>query len=87
MNSLIQTRIDSKKKKEAETILNQLGLSLNDGIRMFICQVTLAKGIPFMPLIPRELNETSKQVIKDTEQGINCEKFNTCEELFQDLGI
>lgn len=60
MNTVVQTRIDAKTKKEAELILKQLGLSLNDGIRMFISQVTLNKGIPFMPIIPRELNQESK---------------------------
>lgn len=70
MNTVVQTRIDEKTKK-AELILKQLDLSLHDGIRMFISQVTRNKRIPFMPIIPRELNQESKQVIEETEKGIN----------------
>lgn len=87
MNSVVQTRIDAKTKKEAELILKRLGLSLNDGIRMFINQVTLNKGIPFQPVIPQVPNEETRKVIEDTENGKNCASFDSVEALFEDLGI
>ncbi|MFI3242609.1 MAG: type II toxin-antitoxin system RelB/DinJ family antitoxin [Alphaproteobacteria bacterium] len=87
MNTVIQTRIDSQTKQNAEAILKRLGLTLNDGIRMFVNQVTLNKGIPFMPIIPSDFNEETLQVIDDLDNSVNCAKFNTTDELFEDLGI
>ncbi len=87
MKTLVQTRVDCETKKEAEMILNRLGLSLNDGIRMFINQVTLNKGIPFQPLIPREPNEETRKVIEETEKGVNCASFHSVDDLFEDLDI
>ena len=49
MSSIIQTRIDEKSKAEAEAIFRQMGMSLSDGIRIFICQVLNEKALPFQP--------------------------------------
>lgn len=88
MNTVIQTRIDTKTKEKAEAILGQLGISLNDGIRMFINQVNLNRGIPFTPALPKDFpNEETKKIIRDTDKGINCAKFDNAQELFDDLGI
>ena len=49
MKTVAQTRIDPRIKQEAESILNSKGLSLSDGIRMFLYRVVSEHDIPFDP--------------------------------------
>lgn len=43
----IHVRVDSAKKKEAERILNELGLTLTSGVNLCLNGIIRAKGIPF----------------------------------------
>ena len=55
--AIIRSRIDVSKKIEAEAILNALGLSTSDAIRLFINQVTIEKGLPFLVRLSGEASE------------------------------
>ncbi len=46
-DTVIRSRIDATLKIEAQTLLNRLGLSMSDAIRLFIHQVVEEKGLPF----------------------------------------
>lgn len=91
MNTLVQTRIDAKTKKEAEAIVNQLGISLNEAIRMFLNQVTIHKGIPFKPTLIAEENYTPnaklKKIIDEVETGKNLTEYNNTNEMWEELGL
>ena len=43
----MNVRIDGKGKKEGEKILEELGLSVSDAIRLFLRQVVSHRGLPF----------------------------------------
>ena len=86
--TVVQTRIDDKTRKQAEKVLNGLGITIGDGIRMFLRQVHIDKGLPFKPsLISHYPNEETKKAIADAEAGIGIKKFKTKEALFKDLGL
>ena len=89
MNSLIQARIDSKVKNDAENIINQLGISLNEAIRMFLMQVIIHKGIPFKPTLKPEYepNEVLQQIIADVENKKDLTHYKNTDEMWQDLGL
>ena len=89
MNSLIQARVDSKVKEDAENIMNQLGISLNEAIRMFLMQVIIHKGIPFKPTLKPEYepNEMLQQVIADVENKKDLTRYKNTDEMWQDLGL
>lgn len=89
MNSLIQARIDSKVKNDAENIINQLGMSLNEAIRMFLMQVIIHKGIPFKPTLKPEYepNEVLQQIIADVENKKDLTHYKNTDEMWQDLGL
>ncbi|MBR1825948.1 MAG: type II toxin-antitoxin system RelB/DinJ family antitoxin [Alphaproteobacteria bacterium] len=89
MNALIQARIDSKVKEDAENIMNQLGISLNEAIRMFLMQVIIHKGIPFKPTLKPEYepNEMLQQVIADVENKKDLTRYKNTDEMWQDLGL
>lgn len=71
-------------KKETERILDQLGLNTTEAIRIFFKQVIINRGLPFEMKIP---NESTHQAIIDSKEGQNLEKFETVEELFEDLDV
>lgn len=88
MNAMIQTRVDAESKKQAEEILNRLGMSLNDAVRIFISQVVMARGLPFQPKLPTE-EEFIAQAVADAEADVKAGRvsgsFSTVDELMADL--
>ena len=51
-NEQISVRIDPTTKAAAEGILNLIGLSPTDAVRMFYRQVVLHRGLPFSARLP-----------------------------------
>ena len=75
--------IDPEVKREAESILTQLGLSVSNSIELFYRQVVAQRGLPFDLQVP---NETTMKAIRNSRAGKG-KRFSTPEELFEDLGI
>ncbi len=71
MSTVIQTRIDEKSRAAAENIFRQMGMSLSDGIRIFICQVINEKGLPFQPTTRREFKDEIIQAMMDAKEQKN----------------
>jgi DNA-damage-inducible protein J len=70
-DSIVRSRIDSVVKDEANQILNSMGLTLSEGIRLFLYQVIANKALPFLIKVPNK--ETREAMIaarngKDLEQ-------------------
>ena len=88
MNAMIQARVDAKSKKQAEEILKQLGITLNDAVRMMVNQIIHSRALPFQPKLPTE-DEFIAQAIADAEDDIKagriCGPFKNAEELIADL--
>lgn len=85
MNTTIQTRIDDKSKKQAERIFNQLGITLNDGIRLFVRQVIHQKALPFQPTLGDIPNKETIKAMKEVEAGNFSQSFHSLQELMDDL--
>ena len=56
-DSYVRARVDSRLKQDTERILDRLGLSTTEAIRLFLVQVRLQKGLPFHV----GLNESSRE--------------------------
>ena len=54
-NSLVQARIDPEVKKEATIVLDSMGLTVSDAVRLMLVRVAAEKALPFEPLIPNEI--------------------------------
>jgi len=54
-NAIIHTRINADLKAGAENILESIGISSSEAIRLFYKQIELHKGIPFDVKIPNQL--------------------------------
>ena len=71
----IFARVEPAIKEQAESILNQLGISMSDAVGMFLRQIVLQKGIPFEMKLPRTeplaySSLTTEQFDKEIEKGI-----------------
>ena len=91
MTTLIQARVDSKLKEEAESIMGKLGITLNEAIRMFLTQIIIQKGIPFKPTLRTqetyEPNEVLQQIIAEVEAKRNLTHYKNTDDMWQDLEL
>ena len=75
--------LDPKIKKQAEGILQDLGLSVSKSFELFYRQVIAQHGLPFELQVP---NKKTMRAIENSRQGKG-KTFSTTRELFDDLGI
>ena len=75
--------IDPEVKKEAESILKEMGLSVSNSVELFYRQVVAQRGLPFELEVP---NEKTMKAIRNSRSGKG-RKFSGTKDLFKDLGI
>ncbi len=80
----LSVRTDKTLKEEVGKILRQLGLNHSTAINMYYRLILAKNGIPFDVRIP---NKETRQAMDDLDNRKNIKKFDTAEELFEDLGI
>ncbi|MEI9989494.1 MAG: type II toxin-antitoxin system RelB/DinJ family antitoxin [Rhizomicrobium sp.] len=51
-NAVVRARIDARVKKEATAILETIGLTVSDAVRLMLMRTVAEKALPFDPLIP-----------------------------------
>jgi DNA-damage-inducible protein J len=66
-NALVQTRIDGKIKREATVVLEAIGLTVSDAVRLMLTRVAREKALPFEPLVP---NKETIAAMKEAHGGI-----------------
>ncbi|TVP80166.1 MAG: type II toxin-antitoxin system RelB/DinJ family antitoxin [Puniceicoccaceae bacterium] len=79
--AVVKARIEPSLKRETEVILDALGISTTEAIRMFLTQVRLHKGLPFEVRIP---NAATQAAMNELESGKG-KRFSSVEALFDDL--
>ncbi len=77
----IMTRVDPQVKEQAESVLEQLGLSMSSAMEIYLRQIVLQRKIPFEMKLParkplalgslseEELNGLMAQSLKSYEEG------------------
>jgi len=83
-NSTIHARINSELKKSAENILDQLGMSSAEAIRLFYKQIELRKGLPFDIVLPNKITE---ETLIKSDEGIDVHRVKDSQQLFAELEI
>lgn len=81
---VISARIDPALKREAEQVLEKLGLTATQAITVFYKQVKLQRGLPFDLKIP---NEVTEKALEDARARHDLVDFETTEALYKDLDI
>lgn len=54
----VRARVDTQLKHDATALLNMLGLSMSDFIRIALTKVVLERGVPFEMKVPNELTRS-----------------------------
>lgn len=80
----IRARIEPNLKKEAEGLLDKMGLSSTQAITIFYRQIILRKRLPFDVLIP---NKTTRRTFEDTDAGRDLVVCKDINDLFKKLDI
>jgi len=80
----IRARVESKLKADAEAVLDELGLTASDAIRLFYKQAALRRGLPFDVVIP---NAATRKAMRDVIAGRELTKYKDTREMFEKLGL
>lgn len=67
----VQVRMERDLKNEAERVLEDLGLSLSDGVRVFFKQLVLHKGIPFTLMTKNNVTASDTLLTEKHEKHLN----------------
>ncbi len=82
-DTVVRARIDPDIKARTTEALEALGLSLSDAIRLLLIHIAEEKRLPFTSRVP---NTVTTKAINELESGKG-KRFDTPDDLFQDLGI
>ncbi len=82
--TVIHTRINAELKAGAEHILDSIGISASEAIRLFYRQIELHHGIPFEVKMP---NKLTAQTLRKSERGEDVHRAKDADDLFDQLGI
>ncbi len=77
----VNTRIEPALKSKAENILQKVGLTSAEAVRLFYKQICLHNGLPFEIKIP---NKTTLKAMHEADKG-QTHKAKSVDELFEDL--
>lgn len=81
----IHIRIDSDLKENASCLLEQLGISTSEAIKIFLNQVVLNGGLPFDVRLPKYSEETELAMKEARKISKNGKGFNDIDLLFKEL--
>ena len=83
----LHVRLDDKRKKQAQKILEQLGLDLSQAVRLFIHQICITEGVPLHLLTENgfSLNEeeTLLQDAQAARVGKGVKRYKNVDDLFR----
>ena len=65
--AILRARVNAKRKIAAEEILAKLGLSISDGINIFLSQICIHQSIPFL-LTTRPHLDLSNATLEEIEE-------------------
>lgn len=68
MTATITARVDSEKKRQAEEIFNDIGMTLSGAINVFINEVVMYQGIPFSLRRRPAANHGLEAIMDETDE-------------------
>lgn len=80
---IVRSRIDTASKKRAAAVLEAMGLTSSDAIRLLLLRVADEKRLPFEAKVP---NAKSRLAMKELAEG-KCRRSASAVALFEDFSI
>ena len=78
-SAVVHARMEPATKRKAENILNRLGLSPTEAIRLFYHQISLREGLPFPVQIP---NKLTAETLRKSRAGKDVVQFESLDDMF-----
>jgi len=75
-------RLDPMVKKQAQKVLDKLGITTSQAITMYFKQISLENGLPFRAHIP---NEETDRIMKEAFDEKNLHAAKNADDLFAQL--
>lgn len=82
-NAVVRARINADIKTKASDVLNNIGLTISDVIRLVLTRVANEESLPF-DLVP---NSVTMEAIERCERGKEVHKAQDIDDLFEQLEI
>lgn len=79
-SAVIHARIEPETKSLAERILQKLGVSPTEAIRMFYRQIALRRGLPFSVELP---NALTRATLEKSRKGEGVEAHESLDKMFE----
>ena len=88
-SNVLHVRMDSKLKNNVSKILESLGLTESDAVKLFYRQVELHGGLPFDIKLPERILTEQKLIkeLKKGEESFDRGKYYSIEDSKKDLGL
>lgn len=83
---VVRTRIESDLKANATAILEEMGVTVSQAIRMMLVQVVQTKELPFAVKAPK-LNERARKVMEEQDRNPTVTQHESSAAFFKSLGI
>ena len=81
----ISSRIDADLKKQADSILAEIGMKPSQAITLFYTQIVRQRGIPLSLKIPNEGLEAAMREARDPEFKKTARRYSSVDEFMEDL--
>lgn len=78
----VHVRIDADTKAKAESILQELGLTPSQAVKLLYRQIISNRGIPFTVNLP---NDETIATFKDTDKGRERHRYDSADAMLMDL--
>mgnify|MGYP001618084618 FL=1 len=82
-SSYVNSRIESRTKKDAESVFRELGISQSEAVRLFYRQVIIHRGIPFDIRIPNK--ETIAAFSELSNERRTLQSYHSAKEMLADV--
>ena len=88
-SNVLHVRMDSKLKNNVSKILESLGLTESDAVKLFYRQVELHGGLPFDIKLPERILAEQKLIkeLKKGEESFDRGEYYSFEDSKKDLGL
>lgn len=80
-NAVVRARINAEIKHEAGLVLEAMGLTVSDALRMMLIRVATEKSLPFEPLVPNAKTISAMREARERQLM----SFGSVKELLKDL--
>ncbi|MDN5871736.1 MAG: type II toxin-antitoxin system RelB/DinJ family antitoxin [Nitrococcus sp.] len=82
--AVVRARISEDIKNEAANVLEQMGLTVSDVVRITLTRIAHEKALPFELRVPNKLTE---ETLTKSERGQDLHHADDAQEMFRDLDI